>query len=312
MTNSKINVGSGLDSLLASLSASDASTADGLQKSASATDGIDLESTVADKLNSVLTKKASAPSTSIGENTNMATDITKSILALIKQAETGNNVIDETDEMVADDDARDELTPVDGLTITETARALAQRAAAAGAEVIGEQEDEADAEGEAQLDGYDPEPSDLDKEAALHELVASGIDFDEAIDLVKQASELITMGMQKSAAVSNLMADGYDFEDAAQLVKQASEHLVANQNSGYTELEKAAAVSQLVHEGYGIEDAMAMVKEASGGLVAAGKLVKSSPLSRKAKIAIGAGTAAGVGAGVAAGVALKKKAVKQD
>lgn len=309
----------GLDSLLASLNAGDEADASGAAAGIvkEASDASDTESTIADNLQTLLTKKASSKTepTQTGEEKTMqkqaGVSLADSILAMVKQAEdNGNQVIADTSKMVAEDDARDELTPREGKTITETAKAIADRAAANGAEVVGEQVAEAAAEGDAQLDGYDPEPSDIDKQAALDELLSQGFDFEEAVSLVKEAAESITSGLQKSAAIRDLMAEGYDFDDAAELVKQACEELTkqASAEEPYTELEKAAAVNELVSQGYDVEAAVALVKEAAA-LPAVRQLpaVMKKKLSPKAKAAIAAGTLAVGGAAAGAALASRKK-----
>lgn len=62
----------------------------------------------------------------------------------------------------------------------------------------------------------------IEKAAAVSELVAQGVDFGDAVTLVKQAAAEIQYEMEKAAAMEQLMAEGVDFESAVELVKQAS------------------------------------------------------------------------------------------
>lgn len=62
----------------------------------------------------------------------------------------------------------------------------------------------------------------IEKAAAISELVAQGIDFSDAVELVKQAAVEIEFEIEKAAAMTQLMAEGVDFDSAIELVKQAS------------------------------------------------------------------------------------------
>lgn len=236
-----------LDSLLEDLGASSAEET--LTKEASETPS------VADDLKNILTKTASE---NTEENIMKGKDIAAMVLAELEKT-ASNNVIVEHDKMVADDDKRDELTPREGKTVTETAKALQARGAAKGHSeqegVVAEQEGKAGAPDAAVS-------SDLDKKAALDELMADGVDFEEAVALVKEASaelEAAADELEKAAAVEELIANGIEFDEAVALVKEASEAEVE-----YTDLEKSAAVSELMAEdGLDFEEAVALVKEAA-------------------------------------------------
>ena len=149
-----------LDSLLANLS--DTSNEDTLVKEASET------TSVADELKDLLTKTASD---NTKENTMTGKDIAASVLAMLDghAKEASNNVAVETAAMVAQDDARDELTPREGKTVTETAKAIQARGAAKGHSenegVVAEEEGKAGTSVSAVS-------SDLDKKAAVDELMA--------------------------------------------------------------------------------------------------------------------------------------------
>jgi hypothetical protein len=62
----------------------------------------------------------------------------------------------------------------------------------------------------------------IEKAAAVSALVEQGVDFMEAVELVKQAAAEIEFEMEKSAAMQALIEDGVDFDQAVELVKQAS------------------------------------------------------------------------------------------
>ena len=62
----------------------------------------------------------------------------------------------------------------------------------------------------------------MEKLAAIQELVANGIAFSDAVDMVKQAEAEIAFEMEKAAAMAELMAEGIDFDSAVELVKEAS------------------------------------------------------------------------------------------
>lgn len=238
-----------LDSLLNNLSAS---TNEPLDKKASET------ISVADELKDTLIKTASD---NTEENTMKGKDIAASILAMLDghNKEASNNVIVEHDKMVADDDKRDELTPREGKTVTETAKAIQARGAAKGST---EQEGVV-IEAEGKAGAANPAvSSDLDKKAAVDELMAEGISFEEAVELVKKASaELAEQeeALEKAAAVNELVSQGISFDEAVTLVKEASEA-----ETEYTDLEKAAAVSELMsQDGLDFDEAVELVKEAS-------------------------------------------------
>lgn len=305
-----------LEKLLEGLNVADEQ---GLKKEASDAAGSE---SAADQLQNLLTKQASEVN---GETLNMSKDntmgqsIAEAILAQIggmnKQAE--NMVQADLDKMEADDEKRDKAIPREGKTVTEVAKALMDRAVAEG----GVQEagfDEAAAEGKEGYEGT-PVASNLSKEAseAVHALIGEGVSFDEAIELVKQASDILSVEMEKAAAFDALIAEGVDFEDAAALVKAASAELFGyveeeEEEGDYTDLEKSAAVAQLVSEGIDFDEASELVKEAASMALAVRKSTdlavrKANGLSRAAKLAIGGGVAAGAaGAGYAA--TRKKKA----
>ena len=286
----------------------------GLNKEASDAAGSE---SAADQLQNLLTKQASEVN---GETPNMSKEnalgssIAEAILAQIggmnKQAE--NMVQADLNQMVADDEKRDQATPREGKTVTEVAKALLERGAAEG----GVQEagfDEVAAEGKEQYEGT-PVASNLSKEAseAIHALIGEGVAFDEAVELVKQASDILSIELEKAAAFDALIAEGVDFEDAAELVKQASAELFGEEVDGdYTDIEKSAAVAQLVSEGIDFEEAAELVKQAAALPAVVKKALPAvipgkKGLSTAAKAAI-AGTAAAGAAGAGAYAYNRKK-----
>lgn len=194
---------------------------------------------------------------------SLADHILANLAGLQKQAE--NNVIAETATMKAQDDAKIQETPVAGKTVSEVAKELLARAGSNGGTHVPEHPAQVvAAEGGAQTEGRAPIDSNLDKQASetLTALIHDGVPFEEAVELVKVASEMMTYDMEKAAAVDELIENGIDFADAVELVKQASAEY---EDGEYSELEKAAAVNEMVAEGYSIEDALEAVNAVIAG-----------------------------------------------
>jgi hypothetical protein len=62
-----------------------------------------------------------------------------------------------------------------------------------------------------------------EKAAAVSQLVAEGIDFDSAVNMVKEAAEEIEreeVSQVKQAALAHLIDNGMDFDQAVNLVKR--------------------------------------------------------------------------------------------
>lgn len=209
-----------------------------------------------DDLAGLLAKTASTSNN--GENTDMNAQQTGNAIAqsiLMKLASNSNadvsmadpsvsnKAINDLGVLVAQQNAETEVTPVENLTVTETARALLERGAAAGAvrpdslSLATTMGDEAYAEGN--MIGYDVEtlqpqnavPSDLDndeveKTAALIALVNEGHDFDTAHALVKQAEALIAqdeLEQIKIASINRLVNEGFDITSAVYATEEALE-----------------------------------------------------------------------------------------
>lgn len=64
--------------------------------------------------------------------------------------------------------------------------------------------------------------NELEKAAAVEHLVEQGVDFEDAVALVKQAAVEIEAEMEKAAALNELMAEGVNFDQAVELIKQAN------------------------------------------------------------------------------------------
>lgn len=245
-----------LDSLIERISVQD--DANQMTKQASAVDATtELEQALSNNAGEDNTMTKSAH-----EQAGLA--IADAILAgLTKQAE--NNVIAETSTMKAQDDAKIKDTPVAGKTVSEVAKDLLARAGAEGKTHVPEHPAQVvAAEGGAQTEGRAPIDSQLDKQASecLTALINDGVAFDEAVQLVKEASLQMNADLEKAAAVSHLMDNGIDFEDAVELVKQASVQEVEGE---YSDLEKAAALQELMDEGHSFDDALAAINAVIAG-----------------------------------------------
>lgn len=81
------------------------------------------------------------------------------------------------------------------------------------------------------VDGTPATGESVEKAAAVSALCDAGMDFETAVDLVKQAEEAIlaeAWETEKRACFDRLVAEGIDFDQAVALIKQAEEDL-ANQ-----------------------------------------------------------------------------------
>jgi SOS response regulatory protein OraA/RecX len=142
----------------------------------------------------------------------------------------------------------------------------------------------------------DQSEDNMQKAAAVSELVAQGHSFDDAADLVAMAdSEL-----QKEAAFKELTAEGYSFDDATSLIKAASETFAEP-----AEITKEAAMADLLSQGVAFGDAVNMIKEA-------GVSSKLAGLSKKQIGGAVAGGAAVVGGAVGAKKSMTKEAALQE
>lgn len=146
----------------------------------------------------------------------------------------------------------------------------------------------------------DKSEDNMQKAAAVNELVAQGHGFDDAVSLVAMADG----ELQKEAAFKELTAEGYSFDDATFLIKAASEGFAA----GDEEITKEAAMANLLEQGVSFDEAVNMIKEA-GAMSTVAKGAKSASGLSKKKVGMAvAGGAAAVGGAVGAKKAMTKEA----
>lgn len=173
---------------------------------------------------------------------------------LVKQA---NSVVDETTAQVASDDAKIQIQNRENQTVTDVLqnnilKAIAEGAAQENAAVAVGAPSEAAVEGAAQVSapaiegGSQPAPSgpmmgvyggpsisadEVEKAAAVSELVGQGRTFEDAVSLVKQAAEQIAseeMEMAKLAAATTLIKEaGVSLDEAVALVNMGVAKMVA-------------------------------------------------------------------------------------
>lgn len=241
-----------LDSLLQGL---DVPGMEGVEKAASVANTAPELSGAAKELEEHLTKQANEVSPDM--STQKGRNIAAGVMALVKRAldeasmapAGPNNVIAETAAQAASSTAGQQAIPKDG-NITQTMQAILQNGLASGAvgpdqlylNSIAQGQDEGNSPvGLMSSDGRDinavaPGASmseQVEKVAALVHLVDNGVDFDNAVTLIKQAEEEIIADQweqEKVATVNELMDYGYDMETAVDMVKQA----VSMQSAGYS------------------------------------------------------------------------------
>jgi len=92
---------------------------------------------------------------------------------------------------------------------------------------------------------------------------APGVAKDEGAQVGAQAPHQVqtggwvTAGQEKAAAVSELVSQGFDFDEAVNMVKEAAEAIEAEEVSQI----KQAALSHFIEAGYDFEQAVALVKK---------------------------------------------------
>lgn len=118
-----------------------------------------------------------------------------------------------------------------------------------------------------------------EKVAAVNQLVAEGVDFETASELVKQASIELEDQMEKAAAVDSLVADGVSFDDAVDLVKQAADEIAFEEDT----MTKAAALEELVAQGVDFDSAIEMIKQANAGDVITENGIPEGVVANKAQ-----------------------------
>lgn len=274
-----------LDSLLASLGGE----ATGVEKVASeqaATDSTQAVSTAGKELEDLLTKQANEETPNMANAKETGRKIADNIMALVKVAtekkanDMGNNqVITHTSAQAAQSSAGAAEVPREGQSITQTLQALVANGIANGA-VLPENLDRNVAGGGDEANAAPaPMPTadgsnvsagkaandEVEKAAAVSELVGAGVDFYTAVAMVKAAEEEIKNeeGEQiKQAAVAALIQEGMDIESAVLLVKQAMQvdpTLGGAQAAPALNEKQAAAVDYLVSQGRSVEDALAIL-----------------------------------------------------
>ena len=92
----------------------------------------------------------------------------------------------------------------------------------------------------------------VEKVAAIVHLVNSGVNFEDAVLMVKQAEQEIEDDLEKAAALQTLLEEGVDYEQAVGLINQAS-----------VEIEKKAAFDRLVQQGVDFDKAVELIKQAN-------------------------------------------------
>lgn len=252
------------------------------------------------------------------ENKNMAKSIMQKLAQIVGEPTTTPaaaanitpgtvpNVVQMANaEMTAYDDAKVQPMPGTEGTINNILEAIVERAKSQGDGSSNLVDGEGPVEGHASLGtGGDQQ----EKAAAVSALVGEGMDFDQAVDLVKQAEvQLIeeASGQEKIAAVNALTEAGYDFDTAIELVKQAEAEIAAEE----VEMEKVAGLEELIASGTSFDDAVELIKKADKENKEAWKATGRAQVR-----SMGEGLAGGVGGGVAgagigAGVA---KLLKKD
>lgn len=180
-----------------------------------------------------------------------------------------NKAIVDSAAIVAEDDAKIQALPGAGGSINQIYDAVIADALAQGAA----SQDQVHTQGVARVEGVPEQaatPGQVDtvaasdeqeKAAAVSALVADGVDFDEAINLVKAAAEdLANEGQVKAAAISDLVASGVSFNEAVSMVKSAG---VAQAKPANIEQEKRAAFDMLVSGGVDLFTAAELVNSKS-------------------------------------------------
>lgn len=223
----------------------------------------DANADVGKSLEDLLTKSAGATVNTELSNNEETNDMNKQaqeqgkaladllIGNLVKQA---NEVVAATDQMVAEQMAQQQATPREGATVSDTLKGLILRGVQNGA-ATEEASENAGADLTAAADAAaqaaktpttpaagpngsalgsvgegaaGPNPTEVEKVAAVSHLVNEGMDFDEAVARVKQAEEAIaseTIEMAKVAAAQELVSAGFSAKEALELVEGSAANL---------------------------------------------------------------------------------------
>lgn len=148
----------------------------------------------------------------------------------------GHKVHQDVAKDVAQQDAAVGPTPGRNGTVNQLFDAIVAKAkATSGAttydQVEGQTNSSSAERGDMKISGTPsmaPSPDMVEKHAAVGALIESGLDWETAVDLVKQAAEEIEreeIDQVKVAAVNEMMKEGMDFDSAVDSVRQAIEDL---------------------------------------------------------------------------------------
>jgi len=238
-----------LDQLLAGSGLAGNST-EPMVKQASQSQAPKVTSKVAADLEEHLTKQANEVSPTMSPS-QKGHAMAVQVMQLIKQAvdlgemnaagAAGNNVINETNSIAGMSTAGQQMQPLNG-NPNQVLQATLAQALASGA--------------------VHPDQLDLN---VLHQGVDEGNgqmpiqDMAGQYDMNAVPSAQAQDNIEKVAAVATLIDNGIDFEDAVIMVKQAEQSILADE----AEMVKRAAVNEMCAAGYSIEDAVYLVKEAS-------------------------------------------------
>ena len=234
-------------------------------------------------------------------------DLMKNIQALIKQAEEAqaNLSQDANAQMAQEQIALDAAAKQSGGTVEQQQVESLQKGLATPS---------------AQAGAYDKVEAELDKAAALIELMDQGDSFYEAFEKVAEAD----MELQKQAAYETLVEAGMGFEEAVNLVKEAAE----KKPYGYSEASTVSSKAGLRALGEGVAGMVGLGAAGAGigRVIGAAKSTGSSHVlehgagrgrlsqlasklgSKRAVRAGGIGTLAGAIGGLVGGVEHGEKA----
>lgn len=246
-----------LDQLLAGSGLAGNST-EPMVKQASQSQAPKVTSKVAADLEEHLTKQANEVSPTMSPS-QKGQAMAAQVMQLIKQAvdlgemnaagAAGNNVTNETTSIAGMSTAGQQMQPLNG-NPNQVLQATLAQALNSGA--------------------VHPDQLDLN---VLHQGVDEGNgqmpiqDMAGQYDMNAVPSAQAQDNIEKVAAVATLIDNGIDFEDAVIMVKQAEESILADE----AEMVKRAAVNEMCAAGYSIEDAVYLVKEASAASEAGSK-----------------------------------------
>lgn len=203
-------------------------------------------------LESLLTKSAGVNVTTIEETSDMNKQaqvqgkaIAEALIAnIVKQA---NAVAEDSTGMVMGQMAQQHATPREGMDVSNTLKGLLIQGIQNGgatnetSEMTGPSIEQAQGAAMGVTPTTPPaQPNgtalgsigemgpEQEKAAAVYSLVCDGVDFDQAVSLVKQAEEDLageTIEMAKVAAVNEVMAAGYSMVQAVNMVEGSARNL---------------------------------------------------------------------------------------